>query len=315
MIKILSLIPPDGGPRTYMMNQFFDTLPEGFSEVTDPIQADVYLAHVNAWGTGVDLYFDGLNASDLRFNLNCIKLETLKKIEKVLKTPGILWFDVFGVSRPETQSYPDFVKDIDIPIGPAKLPDHTNAYVTHFTDERRFFILNRYNRNPKHLLMLCDHLILDGVADALAHALKNKFIDKVIVPTGYDPNTLENIEPLRAYNKRIEFIKPVRWPEGVCGLLNTVGFYLSTNPKSGVEMMGMEAGFCGAQPIYPDIPFYHDMFSDTDVAFLDVDNKTESLSNILRSGYKWDEEKRQRFMDKVSGNRNLPDFGSMSRML
>ena len=50
------------------------------------------------------------------------------------------------------------------------------------------------------------------------------------------------------------------------------------------------------------------MFEDTDVAFFDVENPVESLLDIFESGFEWDEGKRERFLDKCSGQRNLPKF-------
>ena len=166
--------------------------------------------------------------------------------------------------------------------------------------------------------MLEDHFVQEGIPAALSEMFKQKHINTVVIPTGlrsfediatiYPNIELSDLEVLKPYQEQITLIPQVRWSEGVCKLLNTIEFYLSTNPTSGVELMGVEAGFCGAQPIYPDVPYYRDMFAETDVAFFDSENPTESLGDIFGAGFQWDTEKHERFLDKCSGTRNLPAF-------
>lgn len=313
MIKIVSLVAPEGGGRSKLMNQFFDTLPAGFQEVYNPEEADIYFAHCNE-KTG-DIYLKGFDPNNLRINLNTVHTDSFRTLGRLLDIPGILYFDRLGspdIRRDDLNTYPDFVRAIDIPVASVELPSHGNAFKTHFVDERRFYVSHRYKREAKHLVLPWDQLLADGIINALTFVLEKGRIDKIIIAgiDAFQQNlgfTDEIINTLKPYQAQIEFER-VQWSSGVCNLLNRVGFYLSSQPKNGVELMGVEAGMCGAQPIYPDIPYYRDMFEMTDIVFFDIENPTESLDNILSSGFQWDEEKRGRFLDRCSGQRNLPAF-------
>lgn len=313
MIKVLGLIAPTGSARSLLMRQFFDMMPVGFQEVFDPLEADVFFVHVNPGGKGADIYIEGMQENNLRFDLNSINVGMIRKLEAVLQIPGILYFDSFGAARSDNQEYPHFVRDMDIPTAAVELPDHPNFYRTHFVDERRFYVSHRYIREAKHLLILPDHIVVDGIAEALVSLLKKEVIARVIVPGGGSLSFIEetyggDLKILESYQEEIQCISRVPWSDGVCELLNSVGFYLSAQPGHGVELMGVEAGMCGAQPVYPDVPYYRDMFAETDVVFFDIETPIDSLDEILGEGFNWGEEKRERFMDRCSGVRNLPKF-------
>ena len=48
MIKILNLMPVEGGAGTFLARQFLDMLPEGFVQVDDPLDADISFAQCDA---------------------------------------------------------------------------------------------------------------------------------------------------------------------------------------------------------------------------------------------------------------------------
>ena len=313
MIKIVSLIPPAGGARTNVMHQFFETLPEGFEEVVNPVEADVFFAHVNFGWQNADIYIEGVDPNMMRFNLSNLNLELLDKLKAITDIPGILFFD--GPGRMDVPAYPHFVRDMDIPISPAELPDHPNRYKTHFVDERAFYISHRHKRVPKTLMLLPDHLISPGIPDAMKSILDEGLIDKVTVvgsttlveiSATYGGDSLFNLERYVESGK-IELAPRVGWPTGVRELLNTQSYFLSTCTLQGLELMGVEAGFCGAQPIYPDDAYYEEVFEGTGVQFFDKENRTESLSKIL-TDFSWDSDAHETFLNKCSGQRNLPAF-------
>lgn len=294
-MKILSLIGERSGSQSHILNQFFDYLPEGISETKEIAEADMFFVHVSNGHTariGTLPNNDGASLANMAH---------IKSMLGILEKPGILYFDSFGLSRPDNFMYPDFVRDIDIPTAVVEIPNHPNAFRTHFTDERRFYVTHRFEREPKSLMLLKDQFIgREGIYDMLVSLLKKKVLNKVYVAGRSD------LDFEYQYNDQIEPIS-AQWPDGVCRILNRVEFFLSTQPTHGVELMGIEAGFCGAQPIYPDVDYYRAMFDyeDCGVGYWE---STESLENILGAGHIWNADKREKFVAHCSGTQNLPRF-------
>ena len=307
-MKVLSTFSTPGrGAIAFLINSFLDYLPEGMSQTSDPMEADVCFVHVMRGGLYAPLSQVGIEEIPLDLTARDDIEATFAHLKRIVELPYILYFDKFGVSRDSV--YPNWVREIDIPIAPVTMPDHPNAYSVHFTDERRFYISHRSQRVPKSLILLRDQFEGEGIPAVLASLLQKKLITKITVAgTNQIDFSTENMRAILPYQDAIEIVS-VNWPDGVRLLLNTGEFFLTTQPRHGIELMGIEAGFCGCQPIYPDTPYYRDGFSGTDIDFFDVENPEPSLEEIFSDeNHHWDAEKRERFVERCSGTRHLPKF-------
>ena len=137
--------------------------------------------------------------------------------------------------------------------------------------------------------MMRDHLIESKILAAL---LAKGCIKKMYVaglPTKSLETSLQRNSPaLLAFRQKIEAVS-LKWPLEVREFLNRVEFVLSLYPKHGMELLGPEGGFCGAQPIYPDNIYYRSCYGDDDlgVKYYRINDIETSLTEIFSEGYTW----------------------------
>ena len=79
---------------------------------------------------------------------------------------------------------------------------------------------------------------------------------------------------------------------------------LSTdNPR---DIIGIEGGLCGAQPIYPHSDFFHSQFPDAlGVKFFDLSNAYAELKEIFQAPVEWNTES---CFESFAASANVPAF-------
>ena len=298
-MKVCSLMNETVVSYKVVSDCFLDYLPEGMRETKDPLEADVLFLFCQ--GEDCETYYtfdrEYPNADN---SLHIGNHEEFKRLLDGIKgKPRLLFMDSFGVNGKHTE-YPDFVLDTDIPVGTVPMPEHPNALMTQFFDSKKFFIMNRFERVPKSAGVIGDHI--QNNEEMLVALLDQGVIDKLVV---YRAGGVPDL--LGRFSEKIEF-RSLPW-DGMRYSLNGLDYTLQLRTDVGIELMGIEAGFCGAKPIYPDIPYYRDTFGDDlGVGFYDPLNKTTSALQVVTGAEEWRNTYHTEFVNRFDAATHLPAF-------
>ena len=306
-MKIINLMQTNWQSPIVLAESFFDYLSAGITETENIEEADVLFSFIFKLNPVINI--PNMDANILSNPFNWENIESLPKIIEVLREkPRILFFDPFGEGKPDQHNtYPDFVRDADIPIATVPLPEHPNAYTTQFIDSRRFYINDRRERIPKSVIMIQDHLT-EALADTLASLLESGDISVLtITHAHFDSFGSEVKQILEPHKDKLQCVNTT-WPDGIRKLLNERAFVLNARTDVGTELMGLEGGFCGCQPIYPDTAYYKAHFGDElGIAYIDPKDVDGSLTAVIRAEHDW-EQHRSAFVEHFSASKNLPAF-------
>ena len=292
-------------------SQMKDYLPEGISVTTKIDEADVFLVYVISSNIARIYLPAGNNQPRVRLQSGLNNLTKESKIHRILdEKPRILFFNSLGQGR-AASLFPDWVKDTDIPTGPSPLPvEHPNARVVCFIDDKRFYVSDHAGaREVGSCVVMRDHL---KEGRTLASLLEKGVIQKMYV-AGLNKKSLDlymqqNASALLAFRDKVEAVS-LQWSDEVRDFLNRVEFVLSLRPKHGMELLGPEGAFCGAQPIYPDNTYYRSCYGDDDlgVKYYRINDIETSLTEIFKEGYNWMDHHKG-FCKALSAKENLPAF-------
>ena len=298
-MKVCSMVNPNVVSFNVIADCFLDYLPEGMCETQDPFDADILFLICQGLDCQTHFEFEG-EYPYTNSPLNIGNHDELKRLLKGIEGKArLLFMDEFGVNGKYTQ-YPDFVLDTDIPAGTVEMPEHPNALVTQFVDSKRFFIMNRFAREVKSAGVIGDHI--QNNEEMLVALLDQGVIDKLVV---YRAGGVPDL--LGKFSEKIEF-RSLPW-DGMRNSLNTLDYTLQLRTDVGIEIMGIEAGFCGAKPIYPDTPWYRGMFgSDLGVGFFDPLNKVTSALQVVEGADAWRNTYHTDFVSKFDAATHLPTF-------
>ena len=310
-MKICNLFDMNVNTYYSVVESFFRYLPDGITETEDLHEADIYFVFAQCnYGEAV-LNFP--QAGLLGWHRHSLHLSHYEVLRDCLNTmhgkPRLIFMDAFGVSAPDNV-YPDYVKDTDIPIATVPLPPHPNALVTQFIDPKRFYLMHRLERRPKSAVVLNDHF--GGNAHIFMHLFDKGLIDSLLVLRGH-----ELPDMLLPYADKVAF-KNLPW-DSMCRELNSIDYTFQFRLDCGMEMMGVEGGFSGAVPIYPDTPYYRDTFgNDLGVVFFDPQNAKEDLIKALsveNLGKAWRGTYYDDFVARFNGEVHLPVFWNKVRQI
>ncbi|MXV74730.1 hypothetical protein F4Z99_10665 [Candidatus Poribacteria bacterium] len=300
------------------LNQVFDAISNGFldyvpgdkfREVADINDADiVFLAGALSQGRLEFRMPQGLTPS---FE----NMKTLADLYNALADkPRIIWLDTMGPDLYHDPALLDTetsgLTEKDVLVSPASLPPFPNLFtdVSHI-EKSVFRPRSRFERVKSSVVMIYDQIVnailddvpvvdvLSDVMDVVSHLHITKtqtLRDDVVAGFG------ESLSRVSYEN--------LSYPQGVAYKLSQVEFALITSTRVGIEMMGVEAGMSGCQPIYPDTEFYRDIFDGTGVAFFDIKNPVESLRDIIQAGSNFDAKTTEAFRTKFSAEDTLPGF-------
>ena len=262
---------------------FLDYLPANkMSETANPDEADVFFLFLFANPDPPDVHItipDSLKPNAPELNFTTLE-KTVKTLNGILEKPRIFYMDCFGSKRPNPHqnTIPDYIKETDILVCPASLPDHPNAFTVGHYDERRFFVSGRYEREPNSALIMVDQVEVFG---PMLFPLLDK-IDKLFITGRDDFNSITGYQALKPYRDKIEMAM-LTWPDGVRGFLNRAERVINLQWNLGPEFIGVEGAFCGTRPIYPDNAYYRDIFGDTPVTFYETENPESLCNAVLKS--------------------------------
>ena len=289
-----------------------DYLPEGMHATTKIHEADVFLVqvisptHASVWLPA------GYNQPRVEMSSRLHNLTKESKIHRILdEKPRILFFDSLGQGR-DASLFPDWVKPSDIPTGPSPLPvEHPNARVVRFIDDKRFYVVSDRAgaREVGSCVVMRDHLIESrGLASLLAKGVIKKLYVAGLNKKSLDLYMQQNASALLAFRDKVEAVS-LQWSDAVRDFLNRVEFVLSLRPKHGMELLGPEGAFCGAQPIYPDNTYYRSCYGDDDlgVKYYRINDIETSLTEIFSEGYNWMDHHKA-FCKALSAKENMPTF-------
>ena len=288
----------------WLTENFLDyTPPDKFQQVFDIRDADV----VFMTATLVQNNF-GIHLSSREPTLG--NLQELSDLYLgILNKQRVIWVDAKGpsVHRDSDIFDPDKIglRDEDILVSPGFLPRKLHTFRdVHPVEKSIFRRRGNFERLKGSVAIVGDH-IYDGSIETLSQIMD--VVSKLYV-AGNIGNHVEQMQEVFGGSYAKVFAQRYEWPFGMVRLLSEVEFVLHLHTGVGVEMMGIEGGMCGCQPIYPDIELYRDIFDGTGVAFFDLENPVESLKWILEAGSQFDEKMTEAFRTKFSGEDTLPDF-------
>lgn len=274
-----------------VLEAYLDNMPSGkFIEVMSFEEADILFMFGNMTENHVDTI---MNTHKLVNNI-----ETLKLAQAIEDKPCIVWYDSIGpnvIDNPELPGLALEIRDKDFAVSITVLPPGSNHYerVGHIRSNL-FKVTDRFERKLNSLIMMSDHFNQhnEDMVD-VAGSIKNLCVTKSN-PEHNEGNILH---------------VGLDHPFGVINRLNMYEYVLSTQEHVGMELFGFEGGFCGANPIYPDNPYYRSLFSEvTGVKFFDVNNRSTSIIDIVSQPSDWIENHMQTFIDYFSSETNLNKF-------
>lgn len=286
-------------PRSYqsVLDTFFENIGDADITETDDLEAADAFFIMASMGQS---YFHS-KIADFEYITLQENLERLEFANRLLEKPVLIMMDTHGPSAPKDYDIDlGMLKETDIPVGWASLPaGHPNTQeCVGIVSTTQFRLIRRYERTSKSLMIIAD--AFNFIADEM-HEILPLFDSVFVSNTHILPEAFEGYDNISCagLGSRDEIWK---------ALLQTE-YVLSTRPEMGLEMMGVEGGFCGARPIYPDTPFYRDIFLRCEgVAFFDSDNIVESLKAVLDQPNTWIEDFHSDFVRDFSAEHSIPDF-------
>ena len=302
-MKILNLIDTTLEYNKSIADGFLVYMPTGMSELgewEDIERADISLLYsgimheqrdclINSVDRGIsDSYWNGLSLNNL---------ESLCGITNVLNDkPRIIFFDMFP--RNALDAYPDFVRDTDIPVGTVAMPEHPNAFTTHFIDDRKFFLSYRSERQAKSVGIGSEDL------NDTTYTLVMRLLDDNVINRLSIFGDFHMIEILTKYNDRVNIITTENSDKQQ--ELSRLEYTLCLTTNKPHDPIGIEGAFCGVQPIYPHNDFYHTQYpDDLGVKFYDQKNAYAEIKEILKAPIELDTEL---WKNKFSTSVNMPGF-------
>ena len=299
MFKVYSHIQNRGTVWNTIVNGFLDFMPcDRFAEVDDIKAADILMMS----GVIRKGNFYANCAKDISL-ANCSAVaEELIAIDSCYR---VIWIDTMGpsVHRDKKLWEDTGLRETDILISSSTIPDWPNTF-THFSpiEKSVFREYGRFHRKKNSVMIMRDNL--ETELDWMVHILP--VVSELHVTASN--SLLDLADFFGADVPEKIFCSNLEYPKGIAYKASSCDFVLSTRTTVGIEMMGVEAGMCGAQPIYPDTEFYRDIFDKTGVIFYDTENKVESLKDIISKGRNWTDEQVEAFRTKFSAEDNLPEF-------
>ena len=316
-MKVLNTTYKGDGSFHAIQNSFLDYLPAGMTETFDFNEADILFSMT--YGMNRPEFFlseehffvnklplpEVVNLSHHRIlaegYLDIGSIFTVSELAKsFLGKPIVMYFDTFG--EVYNTSYPDFLKDEDFPVSTVSLPAHPHSRVVQLIDENRFYLESRYDREEGSIIMMADQASV--VLSDLQMLLKDKSVTRLYVAGSGALGVCEQLKSKK--------VLPVEtsWPDGIRRYLNRVEYVLSVIDDAGLELLGPEGGFCGAQPIYPDTPYYREHFQDDDfgVKYWSAGSFVSDVLEVVSQPNMWVSESRDAFVTKFSAKNSIPSF-------
>ena len=272
-----------------------------FMQTDDPSEADAVLFLCQASASHDGMYTQITNHT-LENNA-----EVLGISRALHEKTRIIYVDFCGPDVPDnsmsTDKFDSIIRENDIPITPSSCLYHKNAQqFVPVVDDTIFKINHSVKRKPSSVIMSGDHFYnhFDQILQIIPH-VSDMFI------TGMIEMEDSYRQFLGEKSKKIQYAALI-YPIGVRSKLSQYQYILNMKTDVGMELMGVEGGFCGAQPIYPDTPYYQDMFSGTDVKLFDAQNPIESIIDIVTQKSTWDTDSIEPFVKKYGASKNLYTF-------
>lgn len=291
-------------------NCFLDYMPtDTFQETGDIQDADIIFGTGTIRGNQVDV-----NISHHQ-KVNLSNLQTLSNLYGAMaEKRWVIWFDTVGPNVNKSRGLFDHkttgLRDTDIFISSVSVSKKPNAFTHLYPVEKNLFkSTGRYERKPKSVVISHDNILNSSDPSEDTISIVKGILDEV--SHLYVTNRAELDETVKlAFRDNLDKVscQQLSYPKDVAYQLAQAEFVLSTPTKLGAEFMGIEGGMTGCQPIYPDTPFYRDIYEDTGVVFFDTNDPIESLKSIIQIGSNFDKETTDNFRTKFSAEDNLPDF-------
>lgn len=309
MINVFSHKQAAGQIYESIFNGFLDYAPvEKFREVRSIQDADIIFmsgAITSQGSLQIHISNTQVNLGNLEYHSELYSQLSEKK--------RIIWIDTMG---PSINYDPDLLgpnaglKETDILISSVSLPDRPNTFTHIFHIEKSVFRqYQRFERVKGSILISHDNIVNQSNPDEDTIGIIRDIMDDVSHLYVTKNHQLDpNVEKALANSLLKVSCEQLSYPQGVAYHLSQAEFILSTHTNLGIEMMGIEGGLCGCQPIYPDTEFYRDVFNETGVVFYDTGNPVKSLKSIIQAGSQFNQETTEAFRKKFSAEDNLPNF-------
>lgn len=308
--KVMTLIDPHLHCMSPLYNPFMDYLPDNkLTETKEPSEADAFLIFVHG-------AINPPNAS-ICTEINFYTLDKFHELLSAIKNPDILrifYMDCIGLSR-EIQHeciLPSFIRNTDVIASPILTPPHPNSHVLRPVDARRFYV-SAYNffkskRKMNSAIISIENLSTENLDTQIGLLFAIMPYLDLLVIAGTD-TPLEQISGATALLPHTEKIitKLFQWPHGLRSILNSIQYSICIEPNFSPCVMGIEGSFCGATPIYPDTPFYREIFGDLPILYYTAGD-SESLIAQLNTNKTWSTEDIDASIAHFSAETQLSSF-------
>ena len=325
MLKIFNYMD-HGGHHVFgnIADGLLDYLPgDQFREVSEVQDADIVLMRGVIESNGV--FRVDLNSSELgNFSVNHIETD-LKARQQIiadqsvinaalLEKHRIIWIDALGpgIHKAPLNAEKTGLREDDIVISAVPLGKRSNTFTDVWHIEKSMFRPRGRFEREKGSVTVCN----DNISPGFFSSSDIEIVDMIqaIIPvvsnlyvTGA-PQMSEELEDALGDNLEKATCLHLTYPQGVARQLAKSEFVLTTREKLGIELMGIEGGLAGCQPIYPGTEFYREAFDGTGVVFYDTKDRAASLRSVIETGSQFDAEATEAFRQKFSAEETLPAF-------
>ena len=250
-------------------------------------------------------------------SLNNFTLEIADTVQKVFETlhdlPRIIYLETFGKTSyragyNEDGSLPRAIRDKDIPVStsPEILDRHPNALFARTVDNREYYTTRQTHKRKGTLTVMRDTLKETLQVETIKALLASDACSRINIFHG-DAEALREILGESATHPKIVGL-PHKDPHGVRSVLSDSEWTLHIDPNAGMERMGIEGGFCGAQPIYLDTPYYRKLYrDDLGVRYVDPGDITHQVVATIEKGSDWDKHQ-DAFTRHFGSEYHMPQF-------
>lgn len=290
-------------------------MPTGkFQEVFDIASADIVLMDASIHQNG-DFFVSVPKPQRIGFTFGSIE-EDFALYGELMKKNRVIWVDVLG---PQIHNEPNLLspdktglKETDVILSAVPIGDRPNTWANVWHIEKSMFRPRGRFERVKGSVAVC-------VDNFDPHFFQNSDIDMVEMILGITDIVsnfyVTNSQSLGAESEAVlgDAVSKITclnldYPRGVAYQLAQSEFVLTTRETVGIELMGIEGGLAGCQPIYPGTEFYREAFDGTGVAFYDIEDRAASLRKIIEAGSQFDQETTDAFRQKFSAEETLPAF-------
>ena len=309
----------------YNIHSFYDYAPENVEDTDSFDDADCIfmLCHNEHFYLKVSreqLIANGYTPIDDAniFTLNDYPLEFFGTVQEIMgkieKLPRIIHLEGFPNKQNRTSwdiegNLPPAVRAIDIPVAASGsvIGLHKNAQFARIVDNRRFYATRQTKSRKGTVTVMRDNLKTEDHKRMLVSLIKSDAVKRINILRASE----EDVNMLLGKNAKSPKVVGHggnKSPEEMRSVLSDSEWTLQCYEYTGIELMGIEGGFCGAHPIYLDTPFFKKVYGQNlGVTYVNPKKIDEEVVSAIEAGSDWDKHK-EAFILEFGAEYHMPKF-------